>query len=167
MEQPKQRRTNENPLKVPSCCCVVVVITFLVPLAVYPQLTVKGQRSSDQCPARKTQVETWGPGSHFCGFPFCPWLLCHDPPVDRYQQIPNKCKSHIYSMIPANCLMRNNNLGNKTVLLHHLVEAAGEGNGIWNDLLRVAMLDHSTQLSLAFVHEPLAGSVLSHQIFNC
>lgn len=52
------------------------------------------------------------------------------------------------------------------VLLHHLVEVAGESNGIWNDLLRVAMLDHSTQLCLAFVCEPPAGSVLSHRIFN-
>lgn len=49
---------------------------------------------------------------------------------------------------------------------HHLVEVAGEGNGIWYDLLRVTMLDHSTQLCLAFVCEPLAGSVLSHRIFN-
>lgn len=62
--------------------------------------------------------------------------------------------------------MANSNLGNVAVLLHHLVEVAGEGNGIRNDLLRVAMLDHSMQLCLAFVCEPLAGSVLSRQIFN-
>lgn len=48
----------------------------------------------------------------------------------------------------------------------HLVELAGEGNGIWNDLLRVAMLHHSTQLCLAFVCEPLADGVLAHWTFN-
>lgn len=68
--------------------------------------------------------------------------------------------------ITRNCLLGNNNLGDAAVLLHHLVEVAGESNGIRNDVLRVAMLDHSTQLRPAFVCEPLAGSVLSHRVFN-
>lgn len=52
------------------------------------------------------------------------------------------------------------------MLIPHLVELVCEGNGIWNDLLRVAMLDHSTQLCPAFVCEPLADSALAHWTFN-
>lgn len=65
-----------------------------------------------------------------------------------------------------NCLLGNNDLGDVAVLLRHLVEVAGESNDIWNDVLWVAMLDHSTQLCPAFICEPLAGSVLSHWVFN-
>lgn len=65
-----------------------------------------------------------------------------------------------------NCLLGNNDLGDVAVLLRHLVEVTGESNGIWNDVLRVAMLDHSTQLCPAFICEPLAGSVLSHWVLN-
>lgn len=77
--------------------------------------------------------------------------------------------AHIYDIcyhIMRNCLLGNNDLGDVAVLLRHLVEVAGESNGIWNDVLRVAMLDHSTQLCPAFISEPLAGSVLSHRVFN-
>lgn len=48
------------------------------------------------------------------------------------------------------------------VLIPHLVEVAGQGNGIRDDLLRVAMLDQGVELCLAFLCEPLAGSVIAH-----
>lgn len=52
-------------------------------------------------------------------------------------------------------------------LTRYLIELAGEGNGIWDDFLRVTMLDQSPQFSLALVFQPLTGSFIDCRIFHC